>query len=289
MAENSITENPDLLGFVQAWCESVSQVLTQIAGAPLSCQWQNQAPAELASVCESDLWFVGTASGAVRGEMSLRLNAASALRGAQLLMSLPPDPAAEIAAEHREATLEMLRQFAGLASGAMKARWGEVQLHLEAASGPPSWPASVTVWLAVGEGELSTLVLEFRCSAALVSSLKVPEKPEASSATDATISSSAPIPRTDNIAVPGDPKADDAKLSLLMDVELALMLRFGGRRLLLREILELSPGAVVELDRQVHEPVDMLLDGKLIARGEVVVIEGNYGLRVTEIARPREH
>jgi flagellar motor switch protein FliN/FliY len=48
-------------------------------------------------------------------------------------------------------------------------------------------------------------------------------------------------------------------------------------------VLDLSPGAVVELDRRIQEPVDLLLDGKLVAHGEVVVIDGNYGLRVTDI------
>ena len=68
-----------------------------------------------------------------------------------------------------------------------------------------------------------------------------------------------------------------------MDVELAVTLRFGSRRLLLRDILELNSGAVVELDPQVHEPVDLLLDGRVVARGEVVVVDGNYGLRVAEV------
>ena len=69
-----------------------------------------------------------------------------------------------------------------------------------------------------------------------------------------------------------------------MDVELKLALRFGSRRMLLQEILDLGTGAVVELDRRVQEPVELLLDGKLVARGEVVVVDGNYGLRVTEMA-----
>jgi flagellar motor switch protein FliN/FliY len=73
---------------------------------------------------------------------------------------------------------------------------------------------------------------------------------------------------------------------VLVDVELAVTLRFGSRRMLLREVLDLSPGIVVELDRQVQEPVDMLLDGRVVARGEVVLLDGNYGLRVTEIAPP---
>ena len=71
-----------------------------------------------------------------------------------------------------------------------------------------------------------------------------------------------------------------------MDVELDVTLRFGRRSMLLREILELDAGSVVELDRQVQEPADLLLDGRLIAHGEVVVLDGNYGLRVLEIISP---
>ena len=56
--------------------------------------------------------------------------------------------------------------------------------------------------------------------------------------------------------------------------------------MLLREIMELDAGSVVELDRQVQEPVDLLLAGRLIARGEVVVVNGNYGLRVLEVVSP---
>jgi flagellar motor switch protein FliN/FliY len=75
-------------------------------------------------------------------------------------------------------------------------------------------------------------------------------------------------------------------LQLVMDVELLVTLRFGQRQLALREVLELTSGSVIELDRQVEEPVELLLEGKVIARGEAVVIDGNYGLRVTEVPRP---
>jgi flagellar motor switch protein FliN len=79
---------------------------------------------------------------------------------------------------------------------------------------------------------------------------------------------------------------DPLNLKLVMDVELNVSLRFGQRQLPLREVLDLTSGSVVELDRMVDEPVDLLLDGKLIARGEAVIVDGNYGLRVTEIPQP---
>jgi flagellar motor switch protein FliN/FliY len=65
-----------------------------------------------------------------------------------------------------------------------------------------------------------------------------------------------------------------------------MSLRFGVRQLPLRDVLELSSGSVVELDRQVDDPVELLLDGRVIARGEAVIVDGNYGLRVTEITEP---
>lgn len=79
---------------------------------------------------------------------------------------------------------------------------------------------------------------------------------------------------------------DPGNLKLVMDVELNVSLRFGQRQLPLREVLELASGSVIELDRMVDEPVELLLDGKLIARGEAVIVDGNYGLRVTEIPQP---
>jgi len=77
-------------------------------------------------------------------------------------------------------------------------------------------------------------------------------------------------------------------LELLLDVELEVSLRFGSREMPLGEILELGPGDVVQLDRQVSDPVDLIVGDKIVARGEVVLINGNFGLRVTEVAAPRK-
>jgi flagellar motor switch protein FliN/FliY len=76
---------------------------------------------------------------------------------------------------------------------------------------------------------------------------------------------------------------EQEKLELLMDVELDVVLRFGGRNILLKEILDLGPGSVVELDRTIQDEADLLLDGRLVARGEVVVVERNFGIRITEV------
>lgn len=79
----------------------------------------------------------------------------------------------------------------------------------------------------------------------------------------------------------------EAGMELLYDVELEATLQFGTREMLLKEVLELGPGDVVELDRHVSEPVDLVVGDRIIARGEVVVISGNFALRITEVATPQ--
>jgi flagellar motor switch protein FliN len=70
-----------------------------------------------------------------------------------------------------------------------------------------------------------------------------------------------------------------AAMSLLNDIELDATLQFGSRELSLREVLELGPGDVVELDRHISEPVDLVVGDRIVARGEVVVASGNFALR----------
>jgi flagellar motor switch protein FliN/FliY len=77
-------------------------------------------------------------------------------------------------------------------------------------------------------------------------------------------------------------------LELLLDVELEAALRFGAREMSLGEILDLGPGDVVQLDRHVSEPVDLIVGDKIVASGEVVLVNGNFGLRVTEVAAPKK-
>jgi flagellar motor switch protein FliN/FliY len=79
-----------------------------------------------------------------------------------------------------------------------------------------------------------------------------------------------------------------AGVELLLDIELEAALRFGCRELPLGEILDLGPGDVVQLDRNVADPVDLIVGDKIVARGEVVLVDGNFGLRVTEVAAPRK-
>lgn len=80
----------------------------------------------------------------------------------------------------------------------------------------------------------------------------------------------------------------DTNIGLLLDVPLQITVELGRTRKLIRDILELTPGSVVELDKLAGEPVDILVNGKLIAKGEVVVIDENFGVRITDIVSPLE-
>ncbi len=86
--------------------------------------------------------------------------------------------------------------------------------------------------------------------------------------------------------MPGGPGGQG--LDLLMDVPLRVTVELGRTRMQIRDVLELGKGSVVELDKLAGEPVDLLVNGKLIARGEVVVIDENFGVRVTDIVSPAE-
>jgi flagellar motor switch protein FliN len=265
----------DDAAFVQVWAQALSEVLGQITSTAVPCLPLSAPPAQLPPAVDADQWIACTCSGAVRGEMSLRLNPAVVLGFAQVFMSEPAAPEVELTPDHREAVVELFRQVAGLVATSAKARWGEIKLQIETSSGAPSWSASSTSWLQAGKEETADALVEVHLSAALVAALRQENRP---AATPPVAASPAPPPPLSSALA-----EEQNKLALLMDVELAMTLRFGARRMILREILDLCPGAVVELDRQVKDPVELLLDGRLVARGEVVVIEGNYGLRVTEV------
>jgi flagellar motor switch protein FliN/FliY len=78
-------------------------------------------------------------------------------------------------------------------------------------------------------------------------------------------------------------KDAQANLSLLLDVELPLTVSFGHTCLPIRDILRLSSGSVIELDCAVDEPVSVVVNNRVIARGTAVVIDGSYGVRIEEV------
>ncbi len=77
-------------------------------------------------------------------------------------------------------------------------------------------------------------------------------------------------------------------MDLILNVEVQATVELGRASLQVRDVLELGPGSVVELEKLAGDPVDVLVNNKPFARGEVVVIDENFGVRVTEIISPTE-
>jgi len=90
------------------------------------------------------------------------------------------------------------------------------------------------------------------------------------------------------LSIPEKNPADSKNLDFLADVDLQITVELGRAQMPLRDVLTLSPGSVVELDKLAGEAVDILINGKLVGRGEVVVIEDMFGVRVTEIIPPTQ-
>ena len=75
----------------------------------------------------------------------------------------------------------------------------------------------------------------------------------------------------------------DTRLDAVLDVELPLVVRFGRAVMPLRSLADLGPGSVIDMGRSPDEPVELLVGERLVARGEVVIVAGNYGVRITEL------
>ncbi len=87
---------------------------------------------------------------------------------------------------------------------------------------------------------------------------------------------------------PTDESGEKDNVNRLMDVSLILSVELGRKKMQIREILDLGPGKIIELDKLAGEPVDLLVNGKMLARGEVVVVDENFGVRITDLISPKD-
>lgn len=91
---------------------------------------------------------------------------------------------------------------------------------------------------------------------------------------------------SDLSTVPG--RAQDVSLDVILDVPVTLSLEVGRTRLPIRSLLQLNQGSVVELERAAGEPLDVFVNGTLVAHGEVVVVDEQFGIRLTDVISPAE-
>lgn len=155
-------------------------------------------------------------------------------------------------------------------------------------------PAGMGYQLRVGERGMA-LVLDDRIELAAAASVgdKPPWEPPKSASEPLSLDRSeggggASAARAAEVPQPAAEAVVRHGIELLLDIELEASLRFGSREMALSELLALGPGDVVQLDRALSDPVDLIVGDKIVARGEVVLVNGNFGLQVTEVAEPRK-
>jgi flagellar motor switch protein FliN len=299
--------------FAQIWADATARVLESLHGKPFTATPRPPAAAETAVAASGEsFWMRFAASGAISGKIAFQFTRSDGVRLAQLLAGEPMDGSASFNEAHADAMQEAFRQFAGVAATACKSKYGgEVQFQLEP-GGEPDWkPGGYAAWIFAAP-EIAplqwTLLLNSDLRDALSASRGSKEATPAAAAPPEPALEPAPAPETPAAPAPppaieepavfsapatsaaaaGDDAPVPANLDLLLDVALDASLRFGQREMLLKDVLELRPGSVIELDRKLQEPAELLVAGRVIARGEVVIVDGNYGLRITDIVQPQQ-
>jgi flagellar motor switch protein FliN/FliY len=191
-------------------------------------------------------------------------------------------------ADARNTYLEILNQASSGAAQDLGRRMGR-EITVLAGKDLPAAPAGVAfARIELTAGELEKLPIFLALTPAL---RKVIDEPRAESTPEG--GEAAPQgavaerkPQAGDIWT--GPPLNARTLDLLMEVELPLSVSFGRARLALRDVLKLTSGSIVELNRSVSEPVELIINGAVIARGEVVVVEGNYGVKINQIISRQE-
>ena len=290
-SEESTAGTSKLSEYLQVWTASIARVLQEVSGTPHTPQ---ELPAEalqteLASLQSDGVSARFEAAQHLSGEQGFLLSKGDGVRLAQLLLTEAQDPNVAMTDEHRDALGELFRQFAGAAASGMKGlAGGEVGFQWSGFEPLGATPA-VRVGLRWTSEKLQPFTMIAEIGPVLAASLNpvAPPAPREAAPAPPPLAAS-PSQLAASPAQLAAAPSRDPKLELLMDVELDVSLRFGERLMNLRSVLDLNTGSVVELDQHVRDPVELLVGGKVIAQGEVVIVDGNYGLRVTQIVSPTE-
>jgi flagellar motor switch protein FliN len=186
--------------------------------------------------------------------------------------------------ESRGTWLEVVKQsLGGLASRIAEQIGREVSATGGAEEAPPPEAPRFLVSMKLGEHDLPAL--DFRVSAALAAALSGTS--ETAPAIPAEIAMSADV---DGAEEPTSMMSGRAcrTLDVLLDVDMPVSVSFGRTQVKVQDVLKLITGSIVELERAIAEPVEVIVNNCVIARGEVVVVDGNYGVRIGEIMSKRE-
>ncbi len=236
--------------FSSAFFNALVKAMTTASGSP----WLVAAlpDAESASDREEPVRIEALLDGSLSGKFMLEFDRAEA---AMLASKFLRQSVNEFGAEHSEALLRTVKTAIDEFRSTLEAEYGAFTVLASIASQPPSERSRI-VRMTAADGETSRISVRMVLNPALSEALLLHSQPGNAGATVAEAIK----------AAAGRAMPQPANLNLVMDVELNVTLRFGQRKLTLREVLDLTSGSVVELDRQVEEPVELLLDGVVIAR-----------------------
>ena len=196
-----------------------------------------------------------TVTGPVNGTLHVGLPSGDGSALARAVMALDEPPA-------DDSVRDTLLEVCGQAIGALSQMDGFTGLRLAQCVVVDAVPASASVVYQVSVGDRFTGAIHIWTPSA---------------AAPAALTSS--LPARDVSAEPAMP----VNLDVILDIDLPLAVRFGETEMTLASLTRLAPGSVIDLGRSPEDPVDGLVNGRLIARAEVVVVAGNYGVRITEV------
>lgn len=197
-----------------------------------------------------------------------------------------------------DALKEIMNQLLGVVATSLRERYetaygfDQVEVH--------SLEANMDLGLLLDDGNLHKIDLNIKIgdSDEQVLSCCLPAETMTALAESTDRSSAAAEPEADASPAKADEPAATAEkadtvaeedaaavgnVNLIMDIELPIIIRLGTAEMTLQEIIKLGPGAIVELNKSVDAPVELLVNDKMIAKGEVVVVEGNFAFRVTDV------
>jgi len=272
----STAVEPGILALVEVWKTAFTKVLGTMGAANTTvADVDGVALQPVGETQEGILSVKFSGGGCLKGEMLWTCEKTVAMQCAQLLMSEELNPAAEFSAAHTDGYLEFIRQVAGEAAVVWNQERGEPTEIVYQAETGAKFETHTAVAFRLSSDKFKVLTFRVDMDGGLTESLTA--KPEAA--------------QSEPVAAPSDAAAAEvggggslpSNLDLILDVQLEATIRFGEREMLLQDVFGLMPGSVVELNQLVTEPAELLVAGRLVAKGEVVVVDGNFGLRVTEV------
>lgn len=262
LTQSEVAEGTKLDVLVDALCTAISSGYSSSLKSPWSVVVAKEAASpskpETSPWC-LDLFF----SGDLKGRLSVQMTESDAGKLAQALATNSSGTSG--GKDNSQPLEELWGKVVAQAEAALKGTWTNLQVEFRSGEAK------------TGEGTRIPL-LASDASAAVALPLNIFVTPEL---LESLSSSSSEADGSAAAKSPGE--TGRSTLDLFLGVNLDLTLRFGRCIRSLREVLDLGSGAVIELDREVQQPADLLLGGKLIARGEVIIVDGNYGIRVTEV------